>query len=383
MNREERGLLEFVINAREKEILQLMNYRNILSLFERFPVLLSAIIIRRRDPSISLIVVASGAHRLHPFFDLLRTPIYADLGNLHPFARLVASSQEERNLEETTYLCWLEIRRAYDKNTYLVFLRLLLEALFSNDPIPLIDSHGREMASIDSQKYLPLTEDILNIYSSFYEKLEMDNEEAALIFLHHLKDLILSTKRIPQPTYLILKFVKTEAFFEYMKALMKNAIDYVPMPFGLPHTSIHLVSVTHKILLLERIAPTFASLLRSLIFQKREELYFENIFSQQLGRVMVNLFIENGTYSLSSYTESLTLLSQYLSINLSLLLETLFGALSSYPEQKKKLVSFLIGVIENAPTVQGRDIIKTIEEERSLLNSKDRAKLKKIYVKRR
>ena len=382
MNMEDHEFLESLINVREDQIMNL-SLSIPPSLFERFPVLLYAILLRRsvQDPWISLIVASSGAYNIYPFSELLKTPLYDDLESLHPFARLVLSSQTGRNLERTTYLCWLEIRRTYDKNTYLVFLRLFLEALLSNDPVPLIELHGEEMSSSDSQKYLPFTEEILNTYLSIYEALR--NRDAALIFIHHLERLILSTKRVPQATYLILKFVKTEAFFEYIGALLKNALDYVPMPFGLPHTSIHLVSVTHEILLLERITPTFASVLRDITPHEREQFYLENKFSQQLGRVMADLFIRDEPHSLSSYAESLSILSQYLRLNLSLLLNALFREIIQYSRQKKKLMSFLTSLIENAPTTQGRDIIETIEKQKDLLSSKDRAKLRKVYLKRR
>lgn len=370
MSKEQSRLLQFLINIKEHQIPEIMgiDHKEIFALFNEYPVLLYATILRiiPEDPWISLIIVSSGAHHLYPSSQLLKHPIYDDLEKLHPFARLVISAQEGNNLDRTTYLCWLHIRYklGYDENSYLVFLKLLLEAIIINDSSFLIEEHGREMSNEDSQKYLPLTEDILNSYLRIYE--ELRNEDR-LTFVGYINKLILSTKRKIHNTYVILKFVKSGAFSGYIEFLL----EYIPF-------SPDFLTITHTILLMERITPTFASVVKNHIRTEEKQYYIENNFSSILGRKIVDLFITDSDVILI-YAENLSILSQYLNLNLSLLLEELFSALSKFPKKKKILINFLSVLIMNISTVQGRSIMETIKRDENIFNRKDKQKLKKMF----
>lgn len=351
MDEEEYSLLEIITNRKEEDFFTLVAFEDetIYSMFEKYPVVLYSILLRRRveDPWIQILVVLTHSFSLYPFGNFMKEPLYTK-EEFHPFSNMfLYPSQRTFSLAEDY------IRRLNRKiSPILIFLRIM--AMHLKEEIFSVSSYYGIFEDYD----LPLTKDILETLFSIYEIYLQSNPKEAFIFANVVTEKILTPDQ--DEINLTLQFIKSSLFHDMMKEIVDAANSSDDMiivgPYGgsLPSIS-HLSNMLENVLFMnnEEIVLEIANILKKFVQHRSVEL-----LSASFGRKAAFKIYRN--IEMDSFARNIVIFINFSILYIRSLLVTLFDQTKYYKPYRKRLYEFLVTLLENLKKENKKEAVNII-----------------------
>lgn len=388
MNENEYNLLNALTNEDEVNVFGILAFNGeaVYAMFEKYPILLYGILLRRRreeDPWIQIAVVLSNAYQLYPFERFIEEPLYKK-EEFHPFSTMFLFPSKDSFFIAQNY-----IRRLHTQGgAILIYLRIIATNL-REEMIPLsyydgifgdyLDPHADYYGHYTTYHF-PLFEEILEILFIIYDLYRIKDEKEAFIFANVVTNSILIRDRDDSTT---IKFLQSDMFINMMKKIIKeteNRTKYIATGVNVYlNPSTRLGYIMQKILLLEKEEIVLAAsvVLKELAIPQN---ILSNIF-KHIGRRISLALSQNEKMVI--FARNILILSHKIQIPFYCMIYHVFEYMDDYKDYKpfkKPLYNFLSTLLQGLKKEDREQIVPTIKRNiSSYLSERDVKRLEKIY----